>query len=216
MSDMNKIGLIGRKLGMSREFYKSGQSVPVTVLKMEKGKIIQIIEQGKRGYNAIQLGFGNIKTSKLNKPMKGYFSKRNAEPKKKLKEFRVSKLENFKEGNELGLELFKDVKFVDVKSKTIGKGFAGVMKRHNFSGQKASHGVHKVHRAGGSIGNASYPGHVFKGQKMPGRMGNEKSTIQSVTIVGLDEEKNYLLVNGSVPGNKGNIVKVQKTVKVKQ
>ena len=94
--------------------------------------------------------------------------------------------------------------------------FAGVMKRHNFSGQKASHGVHKVHRAGGSIGNASYPGHVFKGQKMPGRMGNEKSTIQSVTIVGLDEEKNYLLVNGSVPGNKGNIVKVQKTVKVKQ
>ena len=103
---------------------------------------------------------------------------------------------------------------VDITGISKGKGFAGVMKRHNFSGQKASHGVHKVHRAGGSIGNASYPGHVFKGQKMAGRMGNQKSTIQSVTIVGLDEEQNYLLVNGSVPGNKGNIVQVQSAVKV--
>ena len=125
---MSEIGLLGKKLGMSREFYKSGQSVPVTVLKMEKGKIIQLIQKDQRGYNAIQLGFGKIKTSKLTKSMKGFFSKRNAEPKHKLKEFRVNNLETFKEGNELGLEIFKDVKFVDVKAKTIGKGFAGAMK----------------------------------------------------------------------------------------
>ena len=213
---MTEIALIGKKIGMSREFFKSGQSVPVTVVKMEKGRIVEIIDSKKRGYQAVQVGFGKIKSSKLSKAMKGYFAKKNTEAKKILKEFRVKNIENYKQGNEFGLEIFKDVKFVDIRSKTIGKGFAGVMKRHNFSGQKASHGVHKVHRAGGSIGNASYPGHVFKGQKMAGRMGNEKSTIQSVTIVGLNEEKNYLFVNGSVPGNKGNIVKVQKAVKVKQ
>ena len=132
------------------------------------------------------------------------------------KEFRSTEPNQFKVGDSINASNFVVGQFVDVSSNSIGKGFAGGMKRHNFSGQKASHGVHKVHRAGGSIGNASYPGHVFKGQKMAGRMGNEKSTIQSVTIVGLNEEKNYLLVNGSVPGNKGNIVKVQKAVKVKQ
>ncbi len=129
---MTDIALLGKKIGMSREFYKSGQSVPVTVLKMETGRIIQLIDQEKRGYKAIQVGFGKIKNSKLTKSIKGYFSKRNTEPKKVLKEFRVNDLNNYKEGNELGLEIFKDIKFVDVKSKTIGKGFAGVMKRHTF------------------------------------------------------------------------------------
>tara|TARA_B100000700_G_C14745001_1_gene714814 strand:+ start:86 stop:808 length:723 start_codon:yes stop_codon:yes gene_type:complete len=213
MSDMNKIGLIGRKLGMSREFYKSGQSVPVTVLKMEKGKIIQIIEQGKRGYNAIQLGFGNIKTSKLNKPMKGYFSKRNAEPKKKLKEFRVSKLENFKEGNELGLELFKDVKFVDVKSKTIGKGFAGVMKRHNFAGLRATHGVSVSHRSHGSTGQRQDPGKVFKGKKMAGHMGDKIRTIQNIEIIKTDLENNLIYLKGSIPGSKNSEVLIKKSIK---
>ena len=210
---MNKIGLIGRKLGMSREFYKSGQSVPVTVLKMEKGKIIQIIEQGKRGYNAIQLGFGNIKTSKLNKPMKGYFSKRNAEPKKKLKEFRVSKLENFKEGNELGLELFKDVKFVDVKSKTIGKGFAGVMKRHNFAGLRATHGVSVSHRSHGSTGQRQDPGKVFKGKKMAGHMGDKIRTIQNIEIINTDLENNLIYLKGSIPGSKNSEVLIKKSIK---
>ncbi len=210
---MNKIGLIGRKLGMSREFYKSGQSVPVTVLKMEKGKIIQIIEQGKRGYNAIQLGFGNIKTSKLNKPMKGYFSKRNAEPKKKLKEFRVSKLENFKEGNELGLELFKDVKFVDVKSKTIGKGFAGVMKRHNFAGLRATHGVSVSHRSHGSTGQRQDPGKVFKGKKMAGHMGDKIRTIQNIEIIKTDLENNLIYLKGSIPGSKNSEVLIKKSIK---
>ena len=130
---MTEIALIGKKIGMTREFYKTGQSVPVTVIKMEKGRIIDLIQEDKRGYKAVQVGFGKIKNSKLSKAMKGYFTKKNTEPKKKLKEFRVNSLDNYKEGNELGLEVFKDVKFVDIKSTTIGKGFAGAMKRHNFS-----------------------------------------------------------------------------------
>jgi 50S ribosomal protein L3, bacterial len=138
---MSEIALIGKKIGMSREFYKTGQSVPVTVLKMETGRIIQVIEQEKRGYKAVQIGFGKIKNSKLSNSMKGYFAKKNTEPKKILKEFRVNNIDEYKEGNEFGLEIFKDVKFVDVKSKTIGKGFAGAMKRHNFAGLRASHGV---------------------------------------------------------------------------
>ena len=142
---MTEIALIGKKIGMTREFYKTGQSVPVTVIKMEKGRIIDLIQEDKRGYKAVQVGFGKIKNSKLSKSMKGYYTKKNTEPKKTLKEFRVDKLDNYKEGNELGLEIFKDVKFVDIRSTTIGKGFAGAMKRHNFSGLRASHGVSVSH-----------------------------------------------------------------------
>ena len=170
---MSEIALIGKKLGMTREFYRTGQIIPVTVLKMEKARIIQIIDEQKRGYKAIQLGYGKIKNSKLSKPMKGFFSKKNTEPKKKLKEFKVSNIENFKEGNEFGLEIFKDVKFVDTKSKTIGKGFAGAMKRHNFGGLRASHGVSISHRSHGSTGQRQDPGKVFKGKKMAGHMGDK-------------------------------------------
>ena len=162
---MNEIALFGKKIGMTREFYKTGRLVPVTVLKMEKGRVIQVIDTEKRGYKAVQLGFGKIKNSKLTKAMKGYFAKKNTEPKKKLKEFRLANLENFKEGNEFGLEIFKDIKFVDTKSKTIGKGFAGAMKRHNFGGLRASHGVSISHRAHGSTGHSQDPGKVFKGKK---------------------------------------------------
>ena len=162
---MSEIALIGKKIGMTREFFKSGQSVPVTVVKMEKGRVIQVIDEEKRGYKAVQLGFGKIKNSKLTKSMKGFFTKRNTEPKKKLKEFRVKSIENYKEGNEFGLEIFNDVKFVDIRSKTIGKGFAGPMKRHNFSGLRASHGVSVSHRSHGSTGQRQDPGKVFKGKK---------------------------------------------------
>ena len=136
---MSEIGLIGKKIGMTREFFKTGQSVPVTVLKVEKGRVIQLIDKEKRGYKAIQLGFGKIKNSKLTKSMKGYFAKKNTEAKKTLKEFRVKDLTQYKEGNEFELKL--NIKFLDVRSKTIGKGFAGAMKRHNFGGLRASHGV---------------------------------------------------------------------------
>ena len=210
---MTEIALIGKKLGMSREFYKTGQSVPVTVLKMETGRIIQVIDEEKRGYKAIQVGFGKIKSSKLTKAMKGYFSKKNTEPKKKLKEFRVNKTEDYKEGNELSLEIFKDIKFVDVKSKTIGKGFAGAMKRHNFAGLRASHGVSVSHRAHGSTGQNQDPGKVFKNKKMAGHMGNKLRTIQNIEIIKSDNENNLLYLKGSIPGSKNTEVIIKKSVK---
>ena len=146
---MTEIALIGKKIGMTREFYKTGQLVPVTVLKVEKARVVQVIDEEKRGYKAVQLGYGKIKNSKLTKAMKGFFAKKNTEAKRKLKEYRVKDTEAYKEGNEFGLEIFKDIKFVDTRSKTIGKGFAGAMKRWNFGGLRASHGVSVSHRAHG-------------------------------------------------------------------
>ena len=210
---MNEIGLIGKKIGMTREFYKTGQSVPVTIVKMEKARVIQVIEQDKRGYKAVQLGYGKIKNSKLTKSMKGFFTKKNTEPKKKLQEFRVENIENYKEGNEFGIEIFNDIKFVDVKSKTIGKGFAGVMKRHNFSGLSATHGVSVSHRSHGSTGQRQDPGKVFKGKKMAGHMGNKLRTIQNIEIIKSDTENDLLYLKGSIPGSKNTEVLVKKAVK---
>ena len=210
---MIEIGLIGKKIGMTREFYKSGHSVPVTVLKLEKARVIDVIDETKRGYKAIQMGFGSLKTSKISKPMKGYFSKKNTEPKKKLKEFRVTNTDEYKQGNEFGLEIFKDVKFVDVKSRTIGKGFAGVMKRHNFAGLRATHGVSVSHRSHGSTGQRQDPGKVFKGKKMAGHMGNKIRTIQNLEIVKSDIENSLLFVKGSIPGSKNCEILVKKAVK---
>ena len=210
---MTDIALIGRKIGMTREFFKSGQSVPVTVVQVQKGRVIQIISEDKNGYNAVQIGFGKIKNSKLTKSMKGFFAKRNTEPKRKLKEFRVNNLENFKEGNEIGLEIFKDIKFVDIRSKTIGKGFAGAMKRHNFSGLRASHGGSISHRAHGSTGQNQDPGKVFKNKKMAGHMGDKLRTIQNIEIIKSDEENDLLYLKGSIPGSKNSEVLVKKSVK---
>ena len=210
---MSEISLIGKKIGMTREFYKTGQSIPVTVIKMEKGRVIDVITEEKRGYKAVQIGFGKIKNSKISKAMKGYFTKKNTEPKKKLKEFRVNNLENYKEGNELGLEIFKDVKFVDIRSTTIGKGFAGAMKRHNFSGLRASHGVSISHRAHGSTGQNQDPGKVFKNKKMAGHMGNKKRTMQNIEIIKSDNENNLLYLKGSIPGSKNTEVIIKKSVK---
>ena len=208
------IGLIGKKIGMTREFFDSGISVPVTVLFVEKGRILDVITKEKRGYDAIKVGFGKIKNSKLTKQMKGVFAKKATEPKKILKEFRVNNISEFKEGNEIGLELFKDQKFVDVTSKTIGKGFAGVMKRYNFSGMRASHGVSVSHRAHGSTGQNQDPGKVFKGKKMAGHMGDKLRTIQNLEIIKSDLENNLIFVKGSVPGSKNSFVLIQKTSKV--
>ena len=210
---MNEIGLIGKKIGMTREFYKTGQSVPVTVLKIEKGRVISVINSEQRGYNAVQLGFGKIKNSKLSKAMKGFYSKKNTEPKKKLKEFRVKNTENFKPGNEFGLEIFQDTKFVDVKSRTIGKGFAGGMKRHNFSGLRATHGVSVSHRSHGSTGQRQDPGKVFKGKKMAGHMGDKIRTKQNIEIIKSDIDNNLLFLKGSIPGSKNTEVLVKKSIK---
>ena len=210
---MSDIALIGKKIGMSREFYKTGQSIPVTVLKMETGRIIQVIDKEKRGYQAVQIGFGKIKNSKLTKAMKGYFAKKNTEPKKILKEYRVNKTQDFKEGNELGLEVLKDKKFVDVKSKTIGKGFAGVMKRWNFGGLRASHGVSVSHRSHGSTGQRQDPGRVFKGKKMAGHMGDKYRTMLNLEIIKSDLENGLLFIKGSIPGGKNSTVYLRESTK---
>jgi large subunit ribosomal protein L3 len=210
---MNNIGLIGKKIGMTREFFKSGVSIPVTVLKVEKGRIVQLIDEETRGYKAIQIGFGKIKSSKLTKAMKGYFSKKNTEARKILKEFRVENLDQYKEGNEFGIEIFNDVKFLDVRSKTIGKGFAGAMKRHNFGGLRASHGVSVSHRAHGSTGQNQDPGKVFKGKKMAGHMGDKIRTMQNLEIVKTDIDNELIYLKGSIPGSKNSEVLLKKAVK---
>ena len=207
------IGLIGTKIGMTREFMESGQSVPVTVIKVEKGRVLDVITKEKRGYNAVKMGFFKIKNSKLKKQMKGYFAKKNTEPKKILKEFRVENNEQYKEGNELGLEIFKDKKFLDVRSKTIGKGFAGVMKRWNFGGLRASHGVSVSHRSHGSTGQRQDPGKVFKGKKMAGHMGDKIRTMLNLEVVKSDLENNLLYIKGSIPGSKNSTVFLRESVK---
>ena len=207
------IGLIGTKIGMTREFMENGQSVPVTVIKVEKGRVLDVISKEKRGYNAVKIGFFKLKNSKLTKQMKGYFAKKNTEPKKILKEFRVENNDQFKEGNELGLEIFKDKKFLDVRSKTIGKGFAGVMKRWNFGGLRASHGVSVSHRSHGSTGQRQDPGKVFKGKKMAGHMGDKLRTMLNLEVVKSDLENNLIYLKGSIPGSKNSTVLLRESVK---
>ena len=207
------IGLVGTKIGMTREFMETGQSVPVTVIKVEKGRVLDVISKDKRGYNAVKVGFFKIKNSKLTKQMKGYFTKKNTEPKKILKEFRIEKVDEFKEGNELGLEILKDKKFIDVRSKTIGKGFAGAMKRWNFSGLRASHGVSVSHRSHGSTGQRQDPGKVFKGKKMAGHMGDKLRTMLNLEIIKSDLENNLLYIKGSIPGSKNSTVFLRESVK---
>jgi len=207
------IGLVGTKLGMTREFIKSGQSIPVTVIKVEKGRVLDVITKEKRGYTAVKVGFLTIKNSKVTKQMKGYFAKKNTEAKKILKEFRIEKPEEFKEGNELGIEILKDKKFVDVRSKTIGKGFAGVMKRWNFGGLRASHGVSVSHRSHGSTGQRQDPGKVFKGKKMAGHMGDKFRTMLNLEIVKSDIENGLLYLRGSIPGSKNATVYVRESIK---
>ena len=198
---------------MTREFMEPGQSVPVTVIKIEKGRVLDVISKDKRGYNAVKVGFFKQKNSKLTKQMKGYFTKKNTEPKKILKEFRVENNQDFKEGNELGLEILKDKKFVDVRSRTIGKGFAGVMKRWNFGGLRASHGVSVSHRSHGSTGQRQDPGKVFKGKKMAGHMGDKLRTMLNLEIVKSDVENNLIYLKGSIPGSKNSTVFLRESVK---
>tara|TARA_E500000178_G_scaffold350336_1_gene409090 strand:- start:1404 stop:2108 length:705 start_codon:yes stop_codon:yes gene_type:complete len=207
------IGLIGTKLGMTREFISGGQSVPVTVVKIEKGRVLDVITKEKRGYDAIKVGYFKLKNSKLTKQMKGYFAKKNTEPKKILKEFRINDPLQYKEGNELGLEIFKDQKFVDVRSKTIGKGFAGPMKRWNFGGLRATHGVSVSHRSHGSTGQRQDPGKVFKGKKMAGHMGDKYRTILNLEIIKSDLENSLIYLRGSIPGSKNTTIFLRGSVK---
>ena len=207
------LGLLGKKLGMTREFLKTGQSVPVTVIKVEKARVLDVITKEKRGYSALKVGFFKIKNSKITKQMKGYFAKKNTEPKRILKEFRLDKIDEYKEGNEFGLEILKDKKFVDVKAKTIGKGFAGAMKRWNFGGLRASHGVSISHRAHGSTGQNQDPGKVFKGKKMAGHMGDKYRTMLNLEIIKSDIDNSLIYIRGSIPGSKNSTVLLKESVK---
>ena len=207
------LGLLGTKIGMTREFLSNGQSVPVTVIKVEKGRDLDVITKESRGYSAVKVGFFSIKNSKLTNQMKGYFTKKNTEPKKILKEFRLDKTDEFKEGNEVGLELLKETRFVDVRSKTIGKGCAGVMKRWNFGGLRASHGVSVSHRSHGSTGQRQDPGRVFKGKKMAGHMGDKFRTMLNLEIVKSDLVNSLIYLKGSIPGSKNATVLLRQSVK---
>jgi len=209
------IGLIGKKLGMTQRFFENGESLPVTILKIEKAKVVDVISEDKRGYSAILVGYGHIKNSRLTKQMKGFYSKKSQEPKKILKEFRAISTDSYKPGTEISLEVLKDKKYVDVRAKTIGKGFAGSMKRHNFSGMRASHGVSISHRAHGSTGQCQDPGKVFKGKKMAGHMGAKFRTTLGLEVVETDLENNLLYLKGAVPGSKNTYVEIKEAVKNK-
>jgi large subunit ribosomal protein L3 len=210
-----RIGLIGKKIGMTQKFFESGEAIPVTVLQVEPGKVVDVITKEKRGYSALLVGYGHVKSSKLTKAMKGFYAKKSLEAKKILKEYRIEDTEAFKPGADVTLEVLKDKKFVDIRSKTIGKGFAGVMKRYNFGGLRASHGVSVSHRSHGSTGQRQDPGKVFKGKKMAGHMGDKFRTTQGLEIVETDIANNLLYLRGSIPGSKNTYVEIMEAVKVK-
>ena len=206
------IGLIGKKIGMTREFMQSGQSVPVTVIKVEKGRVLDVITKEKRGYSAIKVGFFKLKNSKLSKQMKGYFAKKNTEPKRILKEFRVENNDQYKEGNELGLEIFKDKKFLDVRSKTIGKGFAGVMKRWNFVVLELLMVFRFLIDLMDQLDKGKIQEKYLK-EKMAGHMGDKLRTMLNLEVVKSDLENNLLYLKGSIPGSKNSTVLLRESVK---
>jgi large subunit ribosomal protein L3 len=211
------IGVVGRKCGMSRVFTGEGQSVPVTVIQVEEQRIAQLRTVERDGYRAVQVTTGSRKPSRLTKPEAGHFAKAGVEPGRGLWEFRLEdgEGENLQVGATLQVE-FEVGQYVDVSGLTIGKGFAGTIKRHHFSSQDASHGNSLSHRVPGSIGQNQTPGRVFKGKRMAGRMGNVRRTVQNLQIVAVDKERNLLLIKGAVPGHKGSDVIVRPAVKSKQ
>lgn len=208
-----RTGLIAKKLGMSRIFESDGTHVPVTVLSVDGLQVVDVRTMEKDGYTAVQLGTGAVKAKNVSKPLKGHFAKANVEPKKKLAEFRVSEDCMLTVGSELSAEHFVAGQYVDVCSTSKGKGFAGVMKRHNFAGLEASHGVSISHRAHGSTGQRQDPGKVFKGKKMAGHMGDERVTVQNLKVVSVDASKGLIMVKGAVPGGENAWVYVTDAVK---
>ena len=208
-----RCGAIARKLGMSRIFNDKGEHVPVTVLRLEDVEVLSIKSLEKDGYIAVQLGFNNKKLKNINKPLKGYFAKAKTEPKEKIIEFRVSEDALLKIGDKIGANHFIPGQKIDVVGISQGKGFAGSMKRHNFGGMQATHGVSISHRAHGSTGNSQDPGRTWKGKKMAGQYGNVRVTTQNLKVVKLLEDENLILVEGSVPGSKNGIVTLSDAVK---
>ena len=209
------IGLIGRKCGMTRVFCEDGTSVPVTVLQIDSNRVTQVKSLGVDGYRAIQVAAGEKKASKVNKAMAGHYASANVSAGRGLWEFRLESDSEYALGSELPLSIFSEGQVIDVQGKSIGKGFAGGVKRHHFSMQDATHGNSLSHRVLGSIGMCQTPGRVFKGKKMAGHLGAVKTTIQNLTIHAIDAERNLILVKGSVPGAKGGDVVITPASKMK-
>ena len=208
-----KKALLGKKLGMTQIFDKDGKVIPVTVIEAGPCTVVQVKTKDADGYEAVQLGFGEVKAKKVTKPAAGHFKKANVEPKKHLRDFRLEEI-SYNVGDELKADVFTAGESVDITGTTKGKGFQGVIKRHGQSRGPMGHGS-MYHRRPGSMGPTSTPGRVFKGKKLPGHMGMVQVTIQNLEIVSVDLDKNVILVKGSVPGNKGAILKIKDSVKSK-
>jgi large subunit ribosomal protein L3 len=205
--------IVATKVGMTQLWDDENRVVPVTMLQVEPCRVVQVKTDERDGYTAVQVTFGQREASKLSKPEAGHFESAGVEPGQRLVELRIDDVSEIEIGQELAADVLEAGEKVDVTAVSKGKGFAGVMKRHNFSGQKASHGAHRVHRAPGAIGACATPGRVFKGTKMAGRMGAEKVTTLNLTVVEADPERELLLVRGSVPGPKGGVVVIRDAVR---
>jgi len=209
------LGLIGRKVGMTRVFTEEGESVPVTVLEIKPNRVTQIKTPGSDGYAGLQVAYGERRSSRVSKALAGHYAKAGVTAGSGLKEFPVAadELANFAAGSQVTVDLFKEGQMVDVTGTSLGKGFAGAIKRHHFSSNRASHGNSRSHNVPGSIGMAQDPGRVFPGKRMPGHLGTVKVTVQNLQIVRVDAERNLLLIKGAVPGSKGGDVVVRPAVK---
>lgn len=213
MAPRESLGLYGEKLGMTQVYNEEGMAIPVTVIKLEKLTVTQIKTKDTDGYNAIQVGFCETKKRKLTKAELGRLEKNNLPAFKYLREFRINDPEKYEIGQEIDLSEFEKVEKVDVTGRSIGKGFQGTIKRHNFARGPMSHGS-KNHRLPGSIGAGTTPSRVYRGKKMAGNMGNEKVTVKKLKIVKLDKDKNLILVKGAVPGNEGNLLSIRPSISV--
>jgi large subunit ribosomal protein L3 len=205
------IGVLGKKVGMTQVFAEDGRAIPVTVIEAGPCPVVSVRTPEKNSYSAVQLGFIDEKASHVNKSEKGYFDRQGVSPKKVLREFRVDDTSAYAVGQVITVDLFSGGEKVDVRGTSKGKGYAGVMKRHHFSGGPASHGASKVHRKPGSSGANSYPGHIWKGKKMAGRMGGEQVTTKGLKVFAVDAENNLILIEGSVPGANDGLVLIYKT-----
>ncbi|AXQ56701.1 50S ribosomal protein L3 [Streptomyces koyangensis] len=206
-------GILGEKLGMTQVWDENNRVVPVTVVKAGANVVTQVRTNDTDGYEAVQIAFGEIDPRKVNKPLKGHFAKAGVTPRRHLVEIRTADASEYTLGQELNADTFEAGLKVDVTGKSKGKGFAGVMKRHNFKGLGAGHGTQRKHRSPGSIGGCATPGRVFKGLRMAGRMGNERVTTQNLTVHAVDAEKGLLLIKGAVPGPNGGLVLVRTAAK---
>ena len=206
--------IVGEKVGMTQVWDDENRVVPVTVVRVQPCRVVQVKTVENDGYSALQITFGSRDASKLNKPAQGHYGKNGVEPGVRLVELRLDDVSGYEVGQEIRADLLEAGELIDVTAVSKGKGFAGVMKRHNFSGQKASHGTHRVHRMPGSIGACATPARVFKGTRMAGRMGNEKVTTQNLTVVQADADRDLVLVRGAIPGPRGGFVLIRNATKV--